>query len=163
LTIFAITDIIEKWSSFPKEVGCMPETKIPKDEARVGHESIMVAVRILADFSEDYGHPKLRDVFDADDFDVQSIADVLDSLREHEMSMIAGTAKQIYPEWCKAFGLRAKEFTSQDELLGAIQMLARALENSLKGLPVRNGPHCFAAAETLTAGTEYEFQRNFNS
>lgn len=53
--------------------------------------------------------------------------------------------------------------TREEKLLGAIQMLATALENSLKGHPVRNAPHCFAAAEELTAGTEYEFRRNLNS
>lgn len=53
--------------------------------------------------------------------------------------------------------------TREEELLGAIQMLATALQDSLKGNPVRNAPHCFAAAETLTAGTDYEFRTNFTS
>lgn len=41
-----------------------------------------------------------------------------------------------------------------------IQLLATALEASFKGQPVRNGPHCFAYAEQLTAGSPYAFTRN---
>lgn len=48
--------------------------------------------------------------------------------------------------------------TTQEDLLGTIQMLATALEHSIKGQPVRNAPHCFAAAERYTEGTQYEFR-----
>ena len=54
----------------------------------------------------------------------------------------------------------AKGTVTQDDLLSTIQMLATALEASIKGHPVPNAAHCFAAAEQFTAGTDFEFQRN---
>lgn len=47
----------------------------------------------------------------------------------------------------------------EEEYQEAIWKLARALELSLMGFPVRNAPHCFAAAENLTQGTKYEYRQ----
>lgn len=56
--------------------------------------------------------------------------------------------------------LAGEKVTNEEELTEAIQQLATALENSLKGHPVRNAVHVFAAAEQLTEDTDYEFVRN---
>jgi hypothetical protein len=43
------------------------------------------------------------------------------------------------------------------KLQAALQQTAQALKDMCAGHPVRNVPHCMAAAETLLANTDYEF------
>jgi len=49
---------------------------------------------------------------------------------------------------------------TEDDLMGAVQLLADALKASIQGKPVPNAAHCFNLAEGLTAGTEFEFKRH---